>query len=63
MKINDKLPIDYGRLACDTLMCLYKPSELPPEGVLFYHQGVFLSGMQNIYYLTGDRKYFNYIKK
>lgn len=62
MKINDKLPIDYGRLACDTLMCLYKPSELPPEGVLFYHQGVFLSGMQNIYYLTGDRKYFNYIK-
>ena len=41
----------------------YTPEKLPPEGVLFYHQGVFLSGMQNVYFLTGEKKYFNYIKE
>jgi len=61
--MNNKKPIEYGRLACDAIMHKYKPEKLPPEGVLFYHQGVFLSGMQNIYYLTKDKKYFNYIKK
>ena len=59
---SKKMPIEYGKLACDSIMNKYKPCELPPKGVLFYHQGVFLSGMQNIYFLTGEKKYFDYIK-
>ena len=55
-------PVEYGEQACSSLMHMYKPEELPPKGVLFYHQGVFLSGMQNIYFLTKKKEYFNYIK-
>ena len=55
-------PVEYGEQACRSLMHMYKPEELPPKGVLFYHQGVFLSGMQNIYFLTKKKEYFNYIK-
>ena len=61
--INDKLPLDYARLLCDAVMEKYTPAELPPQGVFFYHQGVFLSGMERLYELTGDKKYFNYIKR
>ena len=57
-----KRPLEYGIAACEALMKRYKPAELPPVGTLFYHQGVALSGMQQIYYLVGDKKYFNYIK-
>ena len=57
-----KRPVEYGIAVCDALMKRYKPAELPPVGTLFYHQGVALSGMQNIYFLTGEKKYFNYIK-
>lgn len=57
-----RTPLDYGILACEALIHKFAPEKLPPEGVLFYHQGVFLSGMQQIYLLTGDKKYFNYIK-
>jgi len=63
MKNSRKNPIEYGKLACDAIMREYMPEKLPPEGVLFYHQGVMLSGMQNVYFLTGDKKYFNYIKE
>lgn len=58
----DKTPLQYGELACEAIMHQYKAEELPPEKTLFYHQGVFLSGMQNIYLLNGDKKYFQYIK-
>lgn len=58
----NKRPIDYGELACRALMHKYTPEKLPPEGVFFYHQGVFLSGMQQIYKLNGNREYFDYIK-
>lgn len=56
-------PIEYGELACRALMHKFKAEELPPAGVLFYHQGVFLSGMQNVYFLTKKKEYFDYIKK
>lgn len=55
-------PLEYGELLCKALMHKYEPEKLPPEGVLFYHQGVFLSGMQKIYRLTGKKEYFEYIK-
>ena len=59
---NDRSPIEYGKLACDALMHRFAPEKLPPETVLFYHQGVFLSGMQNIWRLCKEQKYFDYIK-
>ena len=57
-----KTPLEYGKLACDAFIHKYEPALLPPVGSLFYHQGVCLSGMQRIYLLTGEKKYFNYIK-
>jgi len=54
--------LDYGKLCCDSIMHSYEPSKLPPEGTLFYHQGVFLSGMERVYKLSGEKKYFDYIK-
>lgn len=59
----NKSPLKYGIETCDALIKRYKAQDLPPKGVLFYHQGVALSGMQQIYLLTGDKKYFNYIKE
>lgn len=55
-------PLEYGRLACDAIMHKYEAKDLPPKNVLFYHQGVFLSGMQNIYDLCKEDKYFDYVK-
>ncbi len=57
-----KTPLQYGELACEAMMHKYKAEKLPPERTLFYHQGVFLSGMQNIYLLNKDKRYFQYIK-
>lgn len=54
--------LDWARRACDTMMRTYKAEDLPPKGRFFYHQGVFLSGMNETYKLCGDEKYFNYIK-
>lgn len=56
-------PLQYGELACKTLMKRFAPEQLPPAGALFYHQGVFLSGMEKIYFLTKKREYFEYIKR
>ena len=55
-------PVDYAKLACDTYMSTYDAEKLPPENALFYHQGVLLSGFERLYELTGDEKYFEYIK-
>lgn len=56
-------PLEYGKLACNAIMNTFAPEDLPPKGVFFYHQGVFLSGMERIYELSGEEKYFEYIKK
>ena len=49
---------------CDTMMQNFKNAkDLPPEKLFHYHQGVFLSGMMNNYKLTGEEKYYNYIKE
>ena len=57
-----KRPIEYAVNVCNALINRYKAKDLPPEGTFFYHQGVALSGMQQIYALTGEKKYFEYIK-
>ena len=54
--------IDYAKMGCDTLMKSYTPDALPPGKRLFYHQGVFLSGMEKTYELCGEKKYLDYIK-
>ncbi len=60
--MTEKKPIEYAKMACDAIMDFYTPEDLPPKNMLFYIQGVFLSGMERLYKETGDEKYFNYIK-
>ena len=62
MNVNEKTSLEYGKMLCDAMMHKYKPQDLPPKNVLFYYQGVLLSGMQRIYLQSGEKKYFNYIK-
>ena len=54
--------IALARRACDTLMAKFDAPKLPPVGQFHYHQGVFLSGMCQVWKLTGDDKYFDYIR-
>lgn len=63
LEMNGKTALDYARMACDTMMRKFEPEALPPQGRFHYHQGVFLSGMYQTYLLTGDEKYFTYIKR
>lgn len=63
MNYREKTPLGYGEMGCRALMHKYRPEELPPKGAMFYHQGVFLSGMQQIYLIGGNKEYFNYIKE
>ena len=58
-----KTPLEYAKLACDAMIQRYTPDTLPPAGSMFYFHGVFLSGMQRLYLLTKDKKYFQYIKE
>ena len=57
-----KRPVEYAKEACDAIMHQYEAQKLPPEGIFFYHQGVFLSGMEHTFRLTKEKKYFEYIK-
>ena len=54
--------LEYGMAACETMMRKFKAEDLPPKARFHYHQGVFLSGMEKIYQLCKDERYFNYIK-
>lgn len=63
MNYKEKTPLEYGEMGCRALMHQYTPENLPPKGSMFYHQGVFLSGMQQIYLIGGNKEYFNYIKE
>ena len=56
-------PIDYAKTACNTIMQKYKAPDLPTMNTFFYIGGVFLSGMQRVYFQTGEKKYFDYIKE
>lgn len=54
-------PLSYGIQCCDTIMKI-PAAKLPPEGGFHYHQGVCLMGFQKVYELSGERKYYDYIK-
>ncbi|MDO5422675.1 MAG: glycoside hydrolase family 88 protein [Eubacteriales bacterium] len=55
-------PIFYAKAAIETMMRKYRAEELPPKGHFHYHQGVFLSGVYQIYEQCGDERYFQYLK-
>lgn len=56
-------PIELAEAACATMMKKYDAKELPPEGHFHYHQGVFLSGVEQTYLNTGKKEYSDYIKR
>jgi len=41
-----RTPLAWAQAACETVMEVYTPIELPPAGRWHYHQGVFLCGME-----------------
>ena len=57
---NLKTPLDYAKATVATMMRKYAAEELPPKEGFHYHQGVFLSGMQKVFYLTNETKYYEY---
>ena len=58
-----KTSLDFATAVCKTMIKKYAAKDLPPVGKFHYHQGVFLSGMQKIYKLTGEKTYYMYIKE
>lgn len=55
-------PIELAKLACDTMIMKFDAQKLPPERHFHYHQGVFLSGVEQTYLNTGIKEYSDYIK-
>ncbi|MCM1044832.1 MAG: glycoside hydrolase family 88 protein [Candidatus Gastranaerophilales bacterium] len=60
-------PMDYGVKSIETMMRKFKAEDLPPKGRFHYHQGVFLSGVYQVYKLYREEspeaeKYFDYVK-
>ena len=53
--------LDYAKACCDTVVQMFPQGELPPDGHFHYHAGVFLHGMEEVYLLTGEQKYDDYI--
>jgi unsaturated rhamnogalacturonyl hydrolase len=61
MSVNQDA-LDYAKMGADTLFRKFPVTELPPKNRFHYHQGVFPSGVERIYRLAGEKKYFQYIK-
>lgn len=55
-------PLQWAEKACEALMAKFEAHLLPPDR-FHYHQGVFLSGMQKVWELTGKSEYLDYIKQ
>jgi unsaturated rhamnogalacturonyl hydrolase len=60
--MSDLSALDYAKMGADTLIRKFTVGELPPKNRFHYHQGVFLSGMERTYFLSNEKKYYNYIK-
>ena len=54
--------LDYAKAGADTMLRKYSIEDLPPKNRFHYHQGVFLSGVERIYFLSKEEKYQKYIK-
>lgn len=57
----------YGRWACDEIIRSYGVNELPPQkyrhATCNYQQGVLLTGMSQVYSLTREQRYLDYIRQ
>ncbi|GIO93360.1 MULTISPECIES: glycoside hydrolase family 88 protein [Paenibacillus] len=58
----DITPLRLGIEACRSIMETFSPEELPPAGRWHYHQGVFLTGMFQLWRRCGEARYLEYIK-
>ncbi len=58
-----KSALEWAELACQSLMHDYEPIDLPPRERWHYHQGVFLWSMLDVWQITGNQDYFDYVKK
>ena len=56
-----KRPITYAEEFIDAYVSDVPAAELPPRGCFTYHQGVFLSGVEQIYLQNTRGEYANYI--
>ena len=61
-KYSNLKPMELANLACETMMKKFEAPMLPPVEHFHYHQGVFLSGMEQTYLNTGKKEYSDYIK-
>jgi len=61
--LKNTTPIELAEKFCQTMMRKFSAEKLPPEGHFHYHQGVFLSGMEQTFLSTQKREYSDYIKK
>jgi unsaturated rhamnogalacturonyl hydrolase len=59
---SEKTALDYAKLGADTLIRKFTVEDLPPKNRFHYHQGVFLAGMERIWLLSKEKKYYDYIK-
>ena len=55
-------PLELGTKACQSIMKMYSPEQLPPAGRWHYHQGVFLVGMSQLWKFSGESKFLDYVK-
>ena len=60
--IEIERPFFYAQAAVDTMMRKFKAADLPPKGHFHYHQGVFLSGVYQIYLQCKNDEYLQYVK-
>jgi len=54
--------LDYAKMGADTLIRKFRVEELPPKNRFHYHQGVFLSGVERTWLLSGEKRFYDYIK-
>ncbi|BAC14042.1 glycoside hydrolase family 88 protein [Oceanobacillus iheyensis] len=60
--LNEEDPLTWAEKACKSMMNQFTPSQLPPQNRWHYHQGVFLSGMLEVFKETQGNEYYNYVK-
>lgn len=60
--VQTKTPQEWAQAACDSIMDMHTPMELPPAGRWHYHQGVFLCGMEMLAAAGQDDRYDAYIQ-
>lgn len=60
--MNELDALKLGEKFCETIIRQYKVGDLPPRNHFHYHQGVFLSGVYQIYLCNNKEKYWDYIQ-